>query len=247
MLYRYLNPNELWPFGLDKGRAPQFVALALLIFGVLAPLDAPVTLWVAGLPEIVRAPFYIITRAGKSVWNLLPTLLVAIGAGIAARYWLHGTAKVKARTVASVSAFLFAGVAAPGLVANLVKRGLGRSRPVNFEENGVFLFDPVFNDWTFQSFPSGDTTTIFAFAMVVLFFFPRAFWWMLFGAALVGLSRIMVGVHFPTDVFGGVLLGILGAYWVRNFCLKRDWLFRQDSEGKIVPNLCWPAGDKRVL
>ncbi len=237
-----MNPNERWPFGLDRGRAPQFVALALVVFAGLALLDSPVTLWVAGLPEAVRAPFYYITRGGKSDWNLLPTLLVAIGAGIAARFWLRGNRQIRVRTIASVSAFLFAGVAAPGIVANLLKRGLGRARPVDFAQNGTFSFDPLLNDWTFQSFPSGDATTIFAFAMVVLFFFPRAFWWMIIGAALAGLSRIMVGVHFPTDVFGGILLGVLGAYWVRNFCLKRGWLFHQDSEGKIMPNLDWPAG-----
>ncbi len=245
MSYAFLDPQCRWPFSLDEGNIWRFLSLSVVILVALGMLDTPVTLWVAGLPEAVRAPFYYITRAGKSDWNLLPTLLVAIGAGIAARFWMQGDAQIKARTIASVSFFLFAGVAVPGIVANLVKRGLGRSRPVNFEENGIFSFDPVLNDWTFQSFPSGDTTTIFAFAMVVLFFFPRLFWWMLFGAALVGLSRIMVGVHFPTDVFGGILLGVLGAYWVRNFCLKQGWLFHQNSRGKIMPNFDWPTGDSR--
>lgn len=235
-----LNPQKHWPFGLEQGRLPRFLGLSGLIFAALFLADAPVTEYVARLPDAVRAPFYIITRAGKSDWNLVPALLITIIAFLLGRHFLAGNAARKAITVASVAAFVFAGIAGPGLLANFIKRAVGRARPVQFEEAGIFSFDPLFNDWTFQSFPSGDTTTIFAFALVVMFFWPRATWWALAGAVLVGLSRIMVGVHFPTDVFGGFLTGTLGAYFVRNYCLDRGWLFIRDGNGKIVPKLDWP-------
>ncbi len=237
-----LNPQNRWPFGLDQGYLPQFLAISGAIFVALLFLDAPVTRYVAQLPEAVRAPFYIITRAGRSDWNLVPALLVMLGAFLAARYGFRANAQArqKAQTIASVSAFVFAGVAGPGLLANLVKRLVGRARPVQFDEAGIFSFDPVVNDWTSQSFPSGDTTTIFAFALVVMFFWPRTAWLVLFGAVLVGLSRVMVGVHFPSDVFGGFLTGVIGAYGVRNYCLGRGWLFIRDGDGRIVPRLNWP-------
>lgn len=235
-----INAQKKWPLGLSSADEPAFFRVITVIFIILVFCDTPVTRAVAALPEIVRALFRIITRAGNSDWILIPTLLVAIiGFGLG-RFIFSNERKTKTLTIASISFFAFAGVALPGIAANLIKRLVGRARPVNFEEFGPLHFEPIFNDWSFQSFPSGDTTTIFALAAVIMFFVPRAKWWALAGAALVGLSRIMVGVHFPTDVFGGILVGTFGAHMVRNFCASRGWLFNRTGEGKYVPVLNWP-------
>lgn len=58
------------------------------------------------------------------------------------------------------------------------------------------------------SMPSGHTAAAFVFATLVTQFFPSfallAYTW----ASLIGLSRILLGVHFPGDVIAGALLGI---------------------------------------
>jgi undecaprenyl-diphosphatase len=65
------------------------------------------------------------------------------------------------------------------------------------------------------SFPSGHAATSFAAAMVLTFARPRwapAFFLL---ALAIGFSRVYVGVHYPLDVVGGAVLGILVATALR--------------------------------
>lgn len=59
-----------------------------------------------------------------------------------------------------------------------------------------------------SSFPSGHTLIVFSGAVVVWLYLRRGFAVILTAeASLVAFSRVYVGVHFPTDIAGGVLLG----------------------------------------
>ena len=58
------------------------------------------------------------------------------------------------------------------------------------------------------SFPSGHTTTSFACATVLAAAAPRAAPLLYLLALAIGFSRIYVGVHWPLDVLGGIVLGI---------------------------------------
>jgi membrane-associated phospholipid phosphatase len=241
MHHAMFEPQNKWPISPGFMHPIAQYAQAVMIFVLLAMLDAPVTMGVANLPDWVRDPFYTITRPGNSDWILYPTLLGSIIGGISIKWLLSKDPWLtRVRTLTSISLFIFIGVGLPGLIANIIKRALGRARPVNFDQYGIFHFEPL-HDWTFQSFPSGDTTTMFALAAVVAFFLPGLKWWALFGAAMVGLARIMIGMHFPTDVFGGILLGTLGAFAIRNYCAKRGWIFTINEQGAYVPKLNWPT------
>lgn len=233
------DPSRRWPFNLDRpGRL--YVALAILVLIAAATLvDAPVAWWAKSLPGPVRGIFEIITRAGTSDWFLIPALVIAPLAWLVARLVSGKRARALFTDLAAATIFMFVGTALPGLAANLVKRLVGRSRPVGLEDFGIFHFEPLSSDWRFQSFPSGDTTTIFAIAVVVSCLSPRLRIWAFGFAALVGLSRIMVGMHFPSDVLGGLFLGTISAYAVRNVWLARGWIFHEGSAGAIVRKPDW--------
>ena len=133
-----IDVRKKWPFGFNKTNLPYFILGVLVIFGAMLLIDGPVTRAVAALPEIVRAPFRIITRAGNSDWILIPTLLGTIIGFIVARLNISSAIVQKSQVLFSFSLFIFASVGITGIVANLIKRLVGRARPMNFEEFGIF-------------------------------------------------------------------------------------------------------------
>lgn len=57
------------------------------------------------------------------------------------------------------------------------------------------------------SFPSGHTAAAFVMATLVAVFYPVGASLMLAFALLIGLSRVLLGVHYPSDVVAGAVLG----------------------------------------
>ena len=57
------------------------------------------------------------------------------------------------------------------------------------------------------SFPSGHTMNAVNFAILFSVFFPPLFWLVIPYAILVALSRVIMGIHYPTDVLVGAALG----------------------------------------
>jgi len=73
----------------------------------------------------------------------------------------------------------------------------------------------LFNESSF-AFPSGHAAFFSALAFSIFFLHKKAGYVFIFFALLIGLARIMAGVHFPIDILGGFVLGFLVAYFMKN-------------------------------
>ncbi len=65
------------------------------------------------------------------------------------------------------------------------------------------------------AFPSGHATAISALAFVIYFKNRKLGYIFMASGILIGLARIIGGVHFPVDIIGGYLLGFLVAFLIK--------------------------------
>ena len=110
-----------------------------------------------------------------------------------------------------------AAVVANGIITYSLKQTIQRTRP--------YIAHPEIEEYkTFTdfSFPSGHSSTAFAFAATISMHYPK--WYVIAPsytyAALVGYSRMHLGVHYPSDVLGGIVVGTGSALLTRWLRIK---------------------------
>ena len=107
--------------------------------------------------------------------------------------------------------FFYAGLIAYAIelpLYKIIKNLIKRDRPCEALSNVRKRISPSDR----FSFPSGHTAAAFVMAVLIAHFFPLLMIPALAWALLVGFSRIYLGVHYPTDILAGMIVGMLCAY-----------------------------------
>lgn len=120
----------------------------------------------------------------------------------------------------SYAMFVLSSVLAASAVAGVLKVLIGRARPVFFEALDMTGFFPPSFEWAFNSMPSGHTVATFAGLVMLGLLAPRVKWFTWTLAIVVGISRVCVGAHWPSDVILGAFIGMAMADLVKAL-LKR--------------------------
>jgi membrane-associated phospholipid phosphatase len=139
--------------------------------------------------------------------TLFASLAVTIYAVATVALWfVSRPAGARRLRLACVSALASA---AGGLLLNQVIGQLWfRERPYVEHPHSLVLFAPPSHD---PSFPSDHATAAFAIAVAVFFFSRRLGLVFLAFAAAIACSRVLLAMHYPTDVLAGALTGTLAA------------------------------------
>jgi len=229
-------------------RRTGLIALAGSLAVLLAfAVDQPIARAMAGLDPLTLRIARIVTWFGQGGVVLYPTgVLVVLGLAVSlALPGLAGRLEGPIRHIASI----FIIVAAAGLADDVLKIVFGRARPYLWLAGDDSGFGLLRYSAKFASFPSGHTTTSTAAALVFGALLPRGKYWFLLAALLIGLSRIVLDVHYLSDVIAGALLGAGVALLVGKWLEKLGWLpFRAAQESHrhgVVAEGTKKTGDKR--
>jgi membrane-associated phospholipid phosphatase len=209
-------------------------ALALICVAMLT-VDAPAIKAVRHLPRWLVAGFDFITDFGRSAWFLVPIgLMLAVMPVLAS----PPPPAMSRRVLAAVAVrlgFLFSAIALPGLAVTVIKRLVGRGRPLVGGTLDPFLYSPFGWKVEYASFPSGHATDAFAAAMAIGAVWPRARPVMWTYAVIIAASRVVLTAHFPSDVLAGAVVGVACAALVRSWFASRGLAFCRTEAGSIRP------------
>lgn len=141
----------------------------------------------------LQQPFAIVSRLGDGVfWYSLMAALPLV-------YGLSGLQ-------ASLHMLLTGALAL--LLYKLLKGATRRPRPCDHAHDITALVPPLDQ----YSFPSGHTLHAVAFSTVAIDYFPELGWLLVPLTTLIALSRIVLGLHYPSDVLMGILIGLALGY-----------------------------------
>lgn len=207
------------------------LATAILV-AALIPLDAILSQRAQALPPAIVEFNARITDFGTFGWMIYGSGTLLIIAYILFRVARSETFSSKMKTGWRLALYFFVTIGSASAVVHLAKLLIGRARPELFSEYGAQSFSFLRGqEWVYQSFPSGHSAAVGAFFGAFAMLAPRLRIVFAVGALTIGITRVVVGAHYPSDVAAGLLTGLWTAMMTAFFFARQNWLFRPDKNG----------------
>jgi undecaprenyl-diphosphatase len=235
-------PASFWPLTWQQVGFGAAVALGIFVFSMIF-IDAAAIRGVAHLPYWAVWFFNEITDFGKGGWFLWPLGLFFIALAALPPLLPRMQQLVVAALMVRVG-FLFVAIGLPGLFTTIIKRMIGRARPMATGALDPYAFSPFIWRTEYAGLPSGHATTAFAALVAIGTLWPRARTVMWIYALLIAASRVVVTAHYPSDVFAGAIVGTVGALMVRRWFALRHLGFSLAPDGAVRQ---WPGPSLRRI
>jgi membrane-associated phospholipid phosphatase len=213
---------------------PLAAIVGAVIIALMFEFDVPEIGLMPGRGTAGLWPVRILTDFGKDA-DVLLSLAAALFAVALIAPRLRGTSRSRLLGFGTRLQYVFFAVLVPVLAGGVIKWVVGRGRPFVGGKANAFNFEHFAGTEAYASFPSSHAVTGFALAFAVAAVWPRARVAMSVYAVLIGLSRLVLLAHHPSDVVAGALIGVAGAMFVRYWFAARRLGFTIRRDGAIVP------------
>jgi membrane-associated phospholipid phosphatase len=205
----------------DRALLLALPPITLLCTVLMIWVDIPVARYFHEINPQLRHVFKHVTEFGNSLYYLIPFLLLAVALHQAGKRMADAQRGRKMSYWAEVFLFLLMAIAVTGLACDLLKFICGRARPTLLFHDGVYGFFFFEAKGKLASFPSGHAATIAALATALFLIAPKGWKLYLPAAIAVALSRVILSVHYLSDIVAGAYLGIATTMLVQRWFLRR--------------------------
>lgn len=219
-------PRIAWPVWL--------LAWIMLAAAAFVRLDrAAGVLWGEWPPRLARFTEFF-TVFGLGGWYLVPAAACLVAANLTDWRSLSRRSRMLVYNWTCFAFLLLGGVGLSGLAVNVLKYGIGRARPLYFDNFGVLSLHPFAMNARFAAFPSGHATTMGAVFGIALLLFPKRWYAALAITACIASTRVFVGAHYPSDTVAGFGLGCAVAILCGLVLARLGFIFRRTPAGLPV-------------
>jgi len=168
--------------------------------------DITIFYWFNDLAGVSRIFDAFIIFSADYLWFLLVVILAVL---------LYFSSYAKKEKIRIFGVALVSAAVARLAVTEIIRLFYHRPRPFTELQVNQLVSD---NAW---SFPSGHSTFLFAMAAAIYLYNKKWGIWFFAGSVLVAVSRVIGGVHYPSDILGGAAIGLLVAYVVFHFAKRK--------------------------
>ncbi len=168
--------------------------------------------------------FFNFTHNFAGRWNELDAWMIFFSDYL--QYWMvagvlvyvfFGKGADRRKNQLMVSAAAISAIISRGIITEIIRLFYHRPRPFIAEN-----FLPLVNHEAIGSFPSGHMTFAWAVTAAVYFYNKKLAAALAVASLIMGIARIYVGVHWPSDILGGMVIGIFSG-WLTAWYIEKKW------------------------